>query len=56
MALPIYKHQQLWRMLSDVLVEKYISHEEYEELVVQDEYGNKMEIKFYANLEDNDND
>lgn len=52
MALPIHKHQQLWRMLRDVSVEKYVSHEEYEELVVRDEYGNKMEIKFYANLED----
>lgn len=51
MALSTHKHQQLWKMLRDVSVEKYVSHEEYEELVVKDEHGNKMAIKFYANLE-----
>ena len=41
-------HMQMMQMLNDVAVNKYVSHEELE---VSDEYGNKMEIKFYPNEE-----
>lgn len=48
----ITKHMQMMKMLNDVAVNKYVSHEDYEELEVSDEYGNKMEIKFYPNKEE----
>ena len=48
----ITKHMQMMKMLNDVAVNKYVSHEDYEELEVSDENGNKMEIKFYPNKEE----
>ena len=48
----ITKHMQMMKMLNDVAVNKYVSHADYEELEVSDEYGNKMEIKFYPNKEE----
>ncbi|UXR53828.1 hypothetical protein MUA82_10700 [Staphylococcus simulans] len=50
------KHMQMMQMLQNCVIEKYVSHEEYEELVIRDKHGNKMEIKFYANLEEADNE
>ncbi|MBC2966001.1 hypothetical protein ACUW9V_000897 [Staphylococcus epidermidis] len=46
------KHMQMMQMLNGVVVNKYVSHEDYEELEVSDEHGNKMEIKFYPNEEE----
>lgn len=50
-AMDINKHLQMMKMLNNVTVNRYISHEDYEELEVTDEHGNKMEIKFYPNKE-----
>lgn len=44
----VTKHMQMMKMLNNVKVEKYISHDNHEELEVTDEHGNKMEIKFYS--------
>ena len=51
-VMDITKHMQMMKMLNDVAVNKYVSHEDYEELEVSDEHGNKMEIKFYPNKEE----
>ncbi|WP_182318819.1 hypothetical protein [Staphylococcus coagulans] len=53
MGLSTEKHIQMLEMLNRVSVKKYVSHEDYEELIVADKHGNKMEIKFYANSEEN---
>ena len=47
----INKHLQMMKMLNNVTVNRYVSHENYEELEVTDEHGNKMEIKFYPSKE-----
>lgn len=43
------KHMQMMQMLQNCVIEKYVSHDEYEELVTRDKHGNKMFIKFYPN-------
>lgn len=50
------KHMQMMQMLQNCVIEKYVSHDEYEELVARDKHGNKMFIKFYPNEEDKNND
>ncbi len=56
MALTVEQHIQMLEMLNKVSVKKYVSHDDYEELIVADKHGNKMEIKFYANSEETNND
>lgn len=46
------KHMQMMKMLQNCVIEKYVSHDEYEELVARDKHGNKMFIKFYPNEEE----
>lgn len=41
------QHQAMLKMLKDVKIKKYVTHEKYTELEVVDKDGNKMEIKFY---------
>lgn len=41
------QHQTMLKMLKDVKIKKYVTHEKYIELEVVDKDGNKMEIKFY---------
>lgn len=41
------QHQTMLKMLKDVKITKYVTHEKYIELEVVDKDGNKMEIKFY---------
>ncbi|WP_198550825.1 hypothetical protein [Macrococcoides caseolyticum] len=41
------QHIAMLKMLNNVKVEKYVTHEDYTELVVIDKDKNKMEIKFY---------
>lgn len=41
------QHIAMLKMLNNVIVEKYVTHEDYTELVVIDKDENKMEIKFY---------
>lgn len=45
------KYMQMMQMLQNCVIEKYVSHDEYEELVARDKHGNKMEIKFYPSKE-----
>ena len=46
------KHMQMMQMLQNCVIEKYVSHDEYEELVARDKHGNKMFIRFYPNEEE----
>lgn len=39
------QHMQMMQMLQNCVIEKYVSHDEYEELVARDKHGNKMYIK-----------
>ncbi|MDN6671817.1 MAG: hypothetical protein L0L07_05915, partial [Staphylococcus equorum] len=50
------KHMQMMQMLQNCVIEKCVSHDEYEELIVRDKHGNKMYIKFYPNTEDKQNE
>ncbi|MEJ7448257.1 hypothetical protein [Staphylococcus epidermidis] len=50
------KHMQMMQMLQNCVIEKYVSHDDYEDLIARDKHGNKMFIKFYPNEEDNEND
>nr|WP_236165438.1 hypothetical protein [Staphylococcus aureus] len=48
-------HMQMMQMLQNCVIDKYVSHDEYEELIAIDKHGNKMFIKFYPNTEDDTN-
>lgn len=53
MSLPIEKYLQMWEMLNkNVKVSQLVSAGLYEKMVILDRHGNKMEIKFYANMEE----
>lgn len=45
-------HMQMMQMIQNCVIEKYVTHDEYVELVVRDKHGNKMFIKFYPNKEE----
>ncbi|HCW9422307.1 hypothetical protein [Staphylococcus aureus] len=50
------KHMQMMQMLQNCVIDKYVSHDEYEELIAIDKHGNKMFIKFYPNTKDDTNE
>lgn len=49
-------HMQMMKMIQNCVIEKYVTHDKYVELVARDKHGNKMFIKFYPNEEDKNND
>lgn len=40
------KHIQMLEMFNKVTIEKYVTHDDYVELIVIDKYGNEAEVKF----------
>ncbi len=40
------KHIQMLEMFNNVTIKKYVTHEDYVELIVIDKYGNEAEVKF----------
>ena len=40
------KHIQMLVMFNEVTIEKYVTHDDYVELIVIDKYGNEAEVKF----------
>lgn len=45
-------HVQMMQMIQNCVIEKYVTHDKCVELVARDKHGNKMEIKFYPNEEE----